>query len=103
MRSLLIRAGLGKNTLSNLQNGSAVQYDSLGKLAEELGCSMDYLAGVSSVLNIGKSFSDLDEREQNLIDHFRALDLDGKAEVESVAKHEHDRVRLEGDNSKTAT
>lgn len=45
----------------------------------------------------------LDEREKNLVDHFRALDLDGKAHVESVAAKQHDRVRLEGDSAKTAT
>ena len=44
----------------------------------------------------------LDERERNLVEHFRALDLDGKARVESAAANEHDRVRLEGDSEKTA-
>lgn len=76
--------------------------------------------GICSVLNISidslntenpmlrflddtNSYAADEQREKNLIDHFRALDLDGKAEVETVAKHEHDRVRLEGDNSKAAT
>ena len=57
----------------------------------------------NELLEYGKTIYDIDDRERNLLEHFRALDLDGKAEVETVAKHEHDRVRLEGDNSKTAT
>ena len=44
----------------------------------------------------------LDEREINLIKHFRALDLDGKASVEHAAVEEHRRVRLEGDSEATA-
>jgi len=44
----------------------------------------------------------LDEREWNLIEHFRALDLDGKASVEHTAVEEHRRVRLEGDSEATA-
>ena len=46
--------------------------------------------------------TDMDEREQNLINHFRALDLDGKATVEHVAAEEHKRVKLEGDSTSTA-
>ncbi len=37
--------GLGKNTLSNLDNGSMLKADSLGKIADYLGCSVDYLLG----------------------------------------------------------
>lgn len=44
----------------------------------------------------------LDARERNLIEHFRALDLDGKASVEHAAVEEHRRVRLEGDSEATA-
>ena len=44
----------------------------------------------------------LDEREQNLITHFRALDLDGKAAVEHAAIEEHKRVKLEGDSEMPA-
>ena len=44
----------------------------------------------------------LDERERNLIEHYRALDLDGKSHVESLAAKLHEQVRLEGDNHKAA-
>lgn len=44
----------------------------------------------------------IDDRERNLLEHFRALDLDGKANVEHMAVEEHRRVRLEGDSEKAA-
>ena len=44
----------------------------------------------------------MDERERNLIEHFRALDLDGKATVEAAAVSEHKRVKLAGDNASAA-
>ena len=96
-----MKTGLNKNTMSNLRNGSAIQYDSLGKIAIALGCSLDYLAGMTDFINIG-TFQCPDEREQNLINHFRALDLDGKAAVEHAAIEEHKRVKLEGDSEMPA-
>ena len=40
--------GLGKNTLSNLDNGSMIKADSLGKIADYLNVSVDYLLGRTS-------------------------------------------------------
>lgn len=37
--------GLSKSTLSNLDNGSMLKADSLGKIADYLDCSVDYLLG----------------------------------------------------------
>ena len=46
--------------------------------------------------------TNMDDRESNLLKHFRALDLDGKATVEAAAVAEHKRVALEGDSEATA-
>ena len=102
VRALLMKADLGRNTLTHLRGGSSIGYDSLGKIALILGCSMDYLAGLSDVPNMEQPAPDMDDRERNLIEHFRALDLDGKASVEHTAVEEHRRVRLEGDSEATA-
>ena len=40
---MLTEIGLGKSTLSNLENGSMLKADSLGKIADYLGISVDYL------------------------------------------------------------
>lgn len=69
-------------------------------ICEYLGVSVVYL--LTGDLEPVVESVDLDEREQNLIEHFRALDLDGKATVESAAVNEHKRVKLEGDSEETA-
>ncbi len=43
----------------------------------------------------------LDERVYNLLEHYQALDMDGKARVEALAANEHDRVKIEGDKAET--
>lgn len=43
-----------------------------------------------------------DDFEESLVSDFRELDARGKARVVALAASEHDRVRLEGDNAKTA-
>lgn len=42
---MLTEIGLGKSTLSNLENGSMLKADSLGKIADYLDVSVDYLLG----------------------------------------------------------
>ena len=96
VRALLIQAGLGKNTMSNMRNGSALQYDSLAKVASILGCSMDYLVGFTDSLNIG-------EREADMLKRYRALDFGGKARVDAYLDEEYQKARLEGDSEKAAT
>ena len=63
---------------------------------------MDYLAGLSDVPYMEIDVTEMDERERNLIEHYRALDLDGKATVEAAAVNEHKRVKLEGDSTSAA-
>ena len=102
VRALLIQAGLGKNTMSNMRNGSALQYDSLAKVASILGCSMDYLVGFTDSLNIGNSCQ-IDEREADMLKRYRALDFGGKARVDAYVDGEYQKARLEGDSEKAAT
>ena len=57
--------GLGKNTLSNLDNGSMIKADSLGKIADYLNVSVDYLLGRTS-------------NSQNMSNnHLNAVDIKG--------------------------
>lgn len=71
--------------------------DKIVKLSEFLGVTAGYLIDGDLKYENNDALI-LDERERNLVLHFRALDLDGKARVESKAANEHDRIRLEGDN-----
>ena len=57
--------GLGKNTLSNLDNGSMIKADSLGKIADYLNVSVDYLLGRTSNSQIMSN------------NHLNAVDIQG--------------------------
>lgn len=44
VRQVLLNAGLGFNTMANMK-ASMPKADNLAKIADELGCSVDYLLG----------------------------------------------------------
>lgn len=45
IKDLLSSAELGTNTLSHMNHGKAIAFDSLARIADYLGCSVDYLLG----------------------------------------------------------
>lgn len=45
VKNVLERSGMGKNLLGDMRAGSMPKADSLAKIAEQLGCSVDYLLG----------------------------------------------------------
>lgn len=45
VKTVLTDLGLGKNTLSNMYNGSMLRSDTLARIADYLDCSVDYLLG----------------------------------------------------------
>lgn len=45
IKDMLSDIGLGINTLSHMNHGKAIAYDSLAKIADYLDCSVDYLLG----------------------------------------------------------
>lgn len=45
LKIMLSNLNLNKNTMSNMYNGSMIKADSLAKIADYLGCSVDYLLG----------------------------------------------------------
>ena len=45
IKEMLNDLGLGVNTMSNLRHGSMLKADSLARIADYLGCSVDYLLG----------------------------------------------------------
>lgn len=47
-KEMLVSCGLGINTLTKMANGSDVMSKSLAKIADYLGCSVDYLLGRES-------------------------------------------------------
>lgn len=45
LKDMLTELHLNKNTLSNMYNGSMLKADSLARIADYFGCSVDYLLG----------------------------------------------------------
>lgn len=45
INAMLSDLGLGINTLSHLNHGKAIAFDSLARIADYLDCSVDYLLG----------------------------------------------------------
>lgn len=79
---LMLEAGLGENTLSNF-NTSMPKADNLAKIADVLGCSVDYLLGRSdSPDGQGETLA---EDEKKLIGRYRRVGLDGKEMILSAA------------------
>ena len=45
LKDMLLELALNRNTFSNMYKGSMLKSDSLAKIADYLGCSVDYLLG----------------------------------------------------------
>ncbi len=52
---MLTEIGLGKNVMSHLDNGSMIKADSLGKIADYLDVSVDYLLGRTNEPQINRT------------------------------------------------
>lgn len=45
IKAMLASVGLGINTLSHMNHGKSIAFDSLARIADYLDCSVDYLLG----------------------------------------------------------
>ena len=45
IKEMLTSIGLGINTLSHMNHGKSIAFDSLARIADYLDCSVDYLLG----------------------------------------------------------
>lgn len=98
---MLNAVGLGRNTMSHLDNGSMIKADSLGKIADYLDVSVDYLLGReeknatninttnnsqidnSTVIGVSNE-KQYDETANELILVFKELSFSDKAKVMSL-------------------
>lgn len=89
-KAMLAEAGLGGNTMSHLDNGKSIAADSLGKIADVLTCSVDYLLGRTENSKVANDISkeSLTDDEVELIQYFRALGKVGRRHVLSFAENE---------------
>jgi len=61
IKDMLIECNLGSNTMSALYHGKSIAFDSLAKIADYLGVSIDYLLGRTENPEINMSVKDKTE------------------------------------------
>lgn len=79
--------GLGRNSMANLDNGSMLRADSLGKIADYLDVSVDYLLGREGNKNAPSTdinFDASDNTPQQVAKIFQQLDFTDKVKVMSL-------------------
>lgn len=74
--SASVEIGFGKNTISSFKN-SVPKADTLARIADYLGCSVDYL--------LGRPADGITAEEMQLLEHFRACSDDDKKYIRRLA------------------
>lgn len=54
IKAMLASVGLGINTLSHMNHGKSIAFDSLARIADCLDCSVDYLLGRTNNPEVNK-------------------------------------------------
>lgn len=85
VKQLLSDVGLGFNTMANMKT-SMPKADNLAKIADYLDCSVDYLLGRTSILEINKPTED--------IRVFKIAARDGEKEIELTAAQRAEIARI---------
>ena len=85
VQPFLTAAGLSKSTLDK-NNVSMPKADTLAKIADRLGCSVDYL--------LGRPTDGISPEEQTLLDLFRACSDVDRAQLIDLAELYADRERF---------
>ena len=94
MKKLLADVGLGFNTMSNMKT-SMIMADSLARIADYLGCSVDYLLGRDS-------FCKSDDANNGLLEKCNSLNSTGQEKAEQYIDDllENPKYRRETSSSK---
>lgn len=77
LKDVFDASDLNKGTLTNMRNGSMPKADNLGKIAQQLGCSVDYLLGLTDDPNPAGINRPMTDKEKRILDSLNALKGDG--------------------------
>ena len=84
--AMLSECQISKNALSSMQSGGFMpRADNIGKIADYLDCSVDYLLGRTDVVEVGGGAVVLSDDEEVLLERYRSLSEDGQELVRSRA------------------
>lgn len=106
-KDMLENCKLSKNAISSmLSRGSMLRADNLARIADYLNCSIDYLVGRSSLINIQKS--GLSSEDLLFIEKLRALPTDSQDEISHMLNYKYEqyqkkRKRLSSTSGSTTT
>ena len=76
---LATRVGITQESISAMERGVvAAKLSTLVRIADELGCSVDYLLGRSDVINPAIGVDLLDSHQQHLLKNFKHCDSKNK-------------------------
>ena len=79
LKDVFLGCGLNKNMITGMRNGSMPKADNLGKIADYLNCSVDYLLGRTP--EAGFQPSQFSEDEMELISLYRQLNQEGREKI----------------------
>ena len=80
LKQMLSDLGLGLNTMANMKT-SMLKADSLAKIADYLGCSVDYLLGRTEAAS-----PSLSEEDRNLLETVHRLDPRDQGKLQGYAE-----------------
>lgn len=88
IKDMLAACNLTVNTLSSLNHGKSIAYDSVAKIADYLGCSVDYLLGRTDEITVQNEI-ELKPEEYPVIVKYRATSEQGRAIVNKLLDELH--------------
>lgn len=101
IKDMLSDLGLGSNTLSHMNHGKAIAFDSLARIAVYLDCSVDYLLGLSDNPELGSNIAGsalLSPHAEEILNSIKQLNDQG---LDRLAEYADDLVSS-GKYEKTA-
>lgn len=105
--AMLSECSISKNALSSMQSGGFMpRADNIGKIADYLGCSVDFLLGRTDVVAVGAMPDEavvLSDDELVLLERYRSLTGGGKEIVRSRALEQLQIENLSRGNGESAT
>ena len=105
MKEMLRSCGLGINAVSEMAKGKAMSCIALGRIAEYLSCSADYLMGrtdIADIAHLPENIAILSPDEFVLIERYRAATDEGKEIIRGRALEQKQVANLEKGKDSTS-
>ena len=88
IKDMLSELGIGNNAMSHMRHGRMPSAESLAKIADYLGCSVDYLLGRTNGTQVQNAI-ELKPEEYPIIVKYRGITEQGRAAVDKLLEELH--------------